>query len=124
MSTETSGKEKEFSILTGIGIGFILLYLLTGVFTLLLVACIVCWISLIPAIRRPIVKVWMRFTQALGAFNSKIILSLVWFLFLTPIAFLYRLSGKDPMRYKQRNAESLFVKRNHIYEAEDLDNPW
>ena len=38
---------------------------------------------------------WLKLSELLGAINSKIILSLIFYLVLTPVAFIYRLFNKQ-----------------------------
>ena len=64
--------------------------------------------------------VWTTLTKIIGTVMSTILLSLVFLFFLTPIAWLYRLSK----RKVQASEGSNFVERNHQYSAEDLDHPW
>ena len=46
-------------------------------------------------------KFWIKLGFALGWFNSRIILGLVYIIILLPIAFVMRLFGYDPLRTKQ-----------------------
>ncbi len=55
---------------------------------------------LIPAALRPVHKVWMSIAIVLGAIMSRVILSLVFYLVVTPIGLLMRLFGKDPITKK------------------------
>ena len=43
-------------------------------------------------------KVWMKIGYLLGWFNSRIILSIIFFLILQPIALIMKLTGYDPLR--------------------------
>ena len=52
---------------------------------------------------------WEKFSYALGWFNSKILLSIVFIFFLTPIAFLYRLVKGDVLRIHKQPDKSTFV---------------
>lgn len=69
---------------------------------------------------------WLKFAEIVGGFNSRLILSLVFFLVLTPIALLYRFFKGDFMGLTKRreNSETCWVARNHKFEARDLENPW
>ncbi|MEP7127328.1 MAG: SxtJ family membrane protein [Chitinophagales bacterium] len=70
-------------------------------------------------------KGWMKFAEALGFINSKIILSAIFFLFLFPVAMVYRLFNKDKLRLKkQAAAKTYYTERNHEYQAGDLENSW
>jgi hypothetical protein len=69
---------------------------------------------------------WLKFAEAFGKFNTCLILSLVYYVLLTPIAFLYRLTHGDFLNLgKGRGHETtLWVERNHLYEPEDLERMW
>lgn len=54
---------------------------------------------------------WMKFAHALGWVNTRIILSIVYFLIFTPLALIFRLIGKDPMERRFEAADSYWVKR-------------
>ena len=69
-------------------------------------------------------KGWLKFAEVIGTFNSKLILSLTFYLFLTPIAFLFRLFTKNPLMLKTENAVSFYTERNHSYSAADLEKMW
>ena len=47
--------------------------------------------------------VWWRFSRVLGYVNARVLLSLIFFLILTPIGLLWRLTGKDPLARTHRN---------------------
>ena len=72
------------------------------------------WISLpalILALIRPVLlfypyKAWMKLGYILGWINSRIILGLVFFIVLQPIAILMKLFGHDPLRIKKSNQKS------------------
>jgi hypothetical protein len=55
---------------------------------------------LIPPLFRGIYRVWIQFSVVLGYFISRIILTLVFFLVITPTGLIMKLVGKDPMERK------------------------
>jgi hypothetical protein len=70
-------------------------------------------------------RAWLKFAEVLGTFNSKLILSLVFYLFLTPLALLYRIFNRNPLWLKPgRDAETLFVPRDHVYSKADFEKMW
>jgi hypothetical protein len=72
-----------------------------------------------------IARGWLAFAHVLGTINSKIILSLIFFLFLTPLALAYRLFHGDFMKIKKSpGSASYFTLRDHLYSAKDLENIW
>ena len=78
----------------------------------------------IPAAARGIEWIWLKLAMGLGWVNSRILLSIVYFLFLMPIAWLSRFFTKDPLALKRQKRETLFVTRNHLYTGKDLENIW
>jgi hypothetical protein len=54
----------------------------------------------IPPLFRLIYKFWIRLAIVLGYFVSRILLTIVFFLVVTPTGLIRRLMGKDPMKKK------------------------
>ena len=46
---------------------------------------------------------WWRFSHALGYVNARVLLSIIFFLILTPLAMVWRMTGKDPLARRRRN---------------------
>jgi hypothetical protein len=67
---------------------------------------------------------WLRFAHLIGTVNTKIILTLIFYLILTPIAFLYRLFHGDFLKIKQKGPESNWHHRDHTYNKSDLEKSW
>ena len=78
----------------------------------------------IPAAAKGIEWAWIKLALALGWVNSRILLSIIYFVFLLPIAWISRLFTKDPLSLRNRKTSSLFVTRNHLYTKKDLENIW
>ncbi|MEL6653997.1 MAG: SxtJ family membrane protein, partial [Bacteroidota bacterium] len=66
-----------------------------------------------PQLARLIHIVWMKLAEVLGYVNSRILLGLIFFLLLSPIALLRRIFHKDPLQLKRPKDKSLFHERNH-----------
>lgn len=69
-------------------------------------------------------QLWMAFANILGWINSRIILFIIFFFILTPIAFFARLFGKISFVKSNKNKTTLFINRNHLFIKNDLENPW
>ncbi|HEY8934184.1 MAG TPA: SxtJ family membrane protein [Cyclobacteriaceae bacterium] len=67
---------------------------------------------------------WLKLALALGWINSRILLSILFFVFLLPIAWISKLFTKDPLLLKGRQLASLYSTRDHLYTKEDLENIW
>ena len=76
-----------------------------------------------PALLKPFAMFWLGFSELLGTFMSKVILSLVFFLLVTPIALLRAALGKDPMQKKgwKQGAETVFRGVHKTVGPDDLD---
>lgn len=53
---------------------------------------------LFPMALAPVFKLWMKFGEKIGWINSRILLSLVFYLVLTPIGWVMTLLGKRPLQ--------------------------
>ena len=67
---------------------------------------------------------WMKLADVIGLVNTKIILSVLFFLVLTPLALLNKLRNKDSLRIKAQKRRSMFDTRDHLYTSKDLESPW
>jgi len=54
---------------------------------------------------------WMAFARALGYVNSRILLSLVYYVVMTPLGLVLRLIGQDPLRRRGARQQSYWVPR-------------
>jgi hypothetical protein len=78
----------------------------------------------VPAAAKAIEWAWLKLALGLGWVNSRILLSVIYFIFLLPLAWVSRLFTKDPLTLRKRKTSSLFVTRNHLYTKKDLENIW
>ena len=68
--------------------------------------------------------IWEKFAEFLGFVNSRVILGIIFFLVLTPLAFLFRLFSKDSLQLKRKKEGSYYTLREHLYKGEDLTKTW
>jgi hypothetical protein len=107
-----------------IAIGFALLYLVVKNYWLLAPVAIATIGFAISPLGEMIHRGWLMLAKVLGYINSRILLSIIFFLILTPIALLMRLLGKPQFVKKAQAQQSLFVSRNHLYNRQDLEQPF
>ncbi len=62
-------------------------------------------------IGRTLYKWWMRFAHLLGFMNTRILLTITYFLLVGPTSLLMRLFGKDPLNLKFRKTTSFWIDR-------------
>ena len=69
-------------------------------------------------------KAWGKLLAGIGFVNSRILLSLIFFVVLLPISLLARVFRKESLLQLKKNDKSYFTERNHTYEGKDLENTW
>lgn len=117
-------KQVRESVLV-IAIGFAVLYFLAHKPWMAFVALIVASAGLfIPVLAEWITIAWLKLAHLLGWINGRILLSVIFFLVLTPIALLRRAMKRDPMRTMDREAASHWTVRDHTYAPADIEKPW
>jgi hypothetical protein len=63
-------------------------------------ALLVCGLVYPPLLRTPS-ALWWRFSRALGHFNARVLLTLMFAIVFVPISILWRLIGKDPLQRRR-----------------------
>ena len=71
---------------------------------------------IIPILLKPIYILWMTFAVILGWVMTRVVLSLVFYLIITPIALITRLIGKDFLTLKSKKLESYWNNRDSSIE--------
>lgn len=113
---------REFGLLIGLGLPFLIGWLLPTIFGHSL-RLWTLWISipfLLLGIFKPHslyypYKFWMKIGHILGWINSRVILGLVFLLVLLPIALIMKLFSYDPLRRKKGGQNSYREKKtDHI----------
>lgn len=79
--------------------------------------------AFIPPAAKMIHWAWYKLAEALGFVSSRVLLTVVFFLFLFPVALLSKIFNKDNLQLKRR-PETCWKERNHTYCSEDLKNVW
>lgn len=70
---------------------------------------------IIPQVLKPLNKIWMGLAIVLGFFMSRLILTILFYLILTPITLIAKLVGKKFMILKyDQSAKTYWEKRTHI----------
>ena len=59
----------------------------------------------------PLNKLWFKFGLLLGKIISPVIMGLIFFFIVTPIAFIMRIIGKDLLNLKFNNDKSYWIKK-------------
>jgi TRAP-type C4-dicarboxylate transport system permease small subunit len=65
-----------------------------------------------PSLLRFPLKLWMRLGDLMGKFVSPLVLGMIFFCMITPVAILIRIFGRDELRLKRIHASSFWVDRD------------
>jgi Saxitoxin biosynthesis operon protein SxtJ len=66
---------------------------------------------LVPPAARAFHVAWMRLAEALGYVNSRVLLTLMYYLAVTPYGLFSRFAGRDPLRRRGKGSGSYWVER-------------
>jgi hypothetical protein len=78
---------------------------------------------LIPVTKDWILYVWDKIALVLGWINTRILLAVVFYVFLFPVSLLNRMFNKNMLQLSRAKG-SVYISRNHKYTREDLENTW
>ena len=78
---------------------------------------------IIPAALGPVYNVWMRFAEALGWVNTRIILSVIFFVIFFPFGIIMRMFN-DPMRRKFDPAADSYRVSSNPTKPENMERPF
>lgn len=138
MTTRNINKTKEFFQRTishdqakDTGMAMVLICLLIAFFGKKPQYCGIAIILLLadmiwPAIYQPMAKIWLGFSHIMGTVMSKVILTIVFFVLVTPLGYVRGIMGKDSLQLKKwkKDRSSAFRNRNHTFKAEDIEHPY
>lgn len=79
--------------------------------------------AFIPYLAKWLDWAWYKLSEMMGFVMSRVLLTLIFFLFLFPIALAARLSKKDSLQLRKKPG-SYWTNREHQYTRKDLENPW
>ena len=68
---------------------------------------------------------WLRFSGFVADFNTRLILRVIYYAILTPVAFFFRLAHPDHLKtVKDASAKSYFTERTHLFTPSDFEKMW
>lgn len=70
-------------------------------------------------VKNLIICAWRKFGLLLNRIFTPLILGSIYFLVLTPVALLYRLTNTT-----KKQGTNSFIERNKTFTAKDFENPW
>jgi hypothetical protein len=75
---------------------------------------------------RPLGTLWFGLSHVLSSVVSRVLLTVVYFLVVTPVGLIRRLTGADSLKLKQwkQGRDSVFIVREGVIQGKDLENPY
>jgi Saxitoxin biosynthesis operon protein SxtJ len=79
-----------------------------------------------PMFYYPFAMIWLGLTNLLGMVVSKVLLSVVYILFLMPMGMIRRAMGKDSLNLTgfKKSKDSVMITRDIEFTANDIKNPY
>lgn len=113
-------KTTDRSAILVISMGFLILYILWSWQWALYVSLAAGIIGILSVrLSLLIESAWMKLGNAIGYVVSNVLLSMVFFLVLTPIAMLFRVFNKDPLMLSEKHP-SFFIDRQKKFNKNDF----
>jgi len=72
----------------------------------------------VPVAARGFHRLWMGIAGVLGYINSRILLTILYYLLLTPYGLISRLFGRDPLDRRGKSRETYWVKRKETRQTQ------
>ena len=79
---------------------------------------------LLPQLLRPVFWLWMKFGHVLGWLNTRIILGITFLLLFIPVALVFHLLGKDPMRRRMDPSAKSYRIKSEQLPRERMEKPF
>lgn len=119
-------RKKDLETVAVLAVFFLIFYYISKKTVFIIIALTLLVIAvLFKKIASRIASFWLAFSHILSNVNSKIILTLVFYLVLTPLAFLRRLFDRDHLKLKRNpRATTYFDSRDHTFKREDFEKVW
>ena len=106
-------------------IGLLVISFIFKIYNLVYIATGIGFLSLLSdKLSEYIIYIWMKIAEILGWINTRILLGLVFYIFVFPFSIIFKMITKNPLALKKTGKETNYVARNHKYDKKDLENIW
>ncbi len=127
--TENKKTKKRQNTETGIllAIALCILGLYTGKTYFIHAAIGVLTVALVaPVLFKPLALFWFGLSKFLGMLSSGILLSIIFYVLISPVGFIRRAMGKDSLKIRQfkKDKTSVYVTKNYQFKPSDLKFPF
>jgi len=79
-----------------------------------------------PQLFKPAAIVWFGLSHLMGTIVSRVLLTAIFFIVVTPVAMVRQMIGADPMQLRgfKKSKQSVMQVRNHTFTAKDVEQPY
>jgi hypothetical protein len=84
------------------------------------VLLLIAWLA--SSLLTPVVKVWMKVGHIIGVFNTRLLLAILFFLVVTPLALLFRLVGRDALALRLKKSGSYWRANEKSWKPDSFRN--
>ena len=117
--------KKHFETLNVCSLFLLILFLITGRKPLLYIALGLLGVSIfIKPLGKLIANAWLRFSFLIGTVNSRILLTLFFYILLTPLAVIRRLFGHDLLLLEKPGKDSCWKTVDKEFDKTNLEKTW
>jgi hypothetical protein len=117
-------KEKSIETIVVLALASLVVSLWLHLSWLNYVAIVLLIISIISKkLTQAINTIWLTFSHYLGMVMNKVLMFVIFYVFLVPISFFQRITGNNQI-LKKRQGNTYFHQRNHLYTKKNIENPW
>lgn len=85
---------------------------------------LIAWALAAPATLKPVYQVWMTIGMALGWVNTRIIMTVMFYLIIVPVGLLRSVTAKDPMARTMSPKEQTYRKASDVPERKHVERPF
>jgi hypothetical protein len=81
---------------------------------------------ILPMLFRPLATIWLGLSTLLGTVMSRVILTLIFFLLVTPIGLVRRAFGRDSLKLRmwKRGPKSVLRVRDRLFQPGEIEKPY
>lgn len=124
--SETKKDLRKFGLTVGgvlLAIGLVLFYFEkpSAIYFTVIGGLLILFGTFIPKILKPLNEIWMSLAIILGFFMSRVILTILFYLVLTPIGILAKLVGKKFMILKYDKSANTYWEKRTIIHKKTID---
>jgi hypothetical protein len=113
------------------GMAMVLIFLILGFFLnnslFFKIATLILLVNMIsPIVYKPIAIAWLGLSYFIGSIVSKVLLTIIFFVVVTPIGLIRHYLGNDPLKLKRfkKDNESVMQVRNITFDKTEIEKPY